>query len=129
MTICAAPFAGCAPGQQPASSIPKRVISFAPSVTETLFALGLGDRVVGITRYCTYPPQVRNLPQIGGYLDPNFEMILSLKPDLVLLLKEHSSIAGFLKKNGIAFRAIDDENFCDILQSFRTIGGLFGKTS
>jgi iron complex transport system substrate-binding protein len=55
-------------------------------------------------------------------------MILSLKPDLVFLLKEHSSIASFLTKNGIAFRVIDDENFCAILQSFRVIGGLFGKT-
>jgi iron complex transport system substrate-binding protein len=104
------------------------VISFAPSITETLFALGLGDRVAGVTRYCKYPPAVKSLPQIGGYVDPNFEMILSLRPDLVLLLKEHSSLADFLRKNGISYKTIDNESFDAILQSFRTIGGLFGKT-
>lgn len=128
MSIWVATLAGCTPVQHSTTATPKRIISFAPSITETLFALGLGNRVVGVTRYCTYPRQVQNLPQIGGYLDPNFEMILSLKPDLVFLLREHSSIASFLAKNGIAFRIIDDENFRDILRSFRTIGGLFGKT-
>jgi iron complex transport system substrate-binding protein len=105
-----------------------RVISFAPSITETLFALGVGDRVVGVTRYCTYPPQVNSLPRIGGYLDPNFEMILSLRPDLVILLREHSSIEGFLRKNGIEMLVIDNEDLDEIMQSFRTFGALFGRT-
>lgn len=104
-----------------------RVISFAPSITETLFALGLGDKVVGVTRYCNYPPQVKALPNIGGYVDPNFEMILSLRPDLVLILKEHSSLVDFLKKNRIEYRVIPNECYSEILQSFRTIGVIFGR--
>ncbi len=104
-----------------------RIISFAPSITETLFALGLGERVVGVTRFCTYPAQVKSLPRIGGYLDPNYEMILSLKPDLVLLLKEHSALVEFLKKNRIRYKVVDNENVAAILQSFRTIGAMFGK--
>jgi iron complex transport system substrate-binding protein len=105
-----------------------RVLSFAPSITETLFALGLGDRVVGVTRYCNYPAQAKNLPRVGGYFDPNYEMILSLKPDLVFILKEHSSIAEFLHKNRIACRVIDNENVNAILRSFTTIGVMFDKT-
>jgi iron complex transport system substrate-binding protein len=105
----------------------RRIISFAPSITETLFALGLGDRVVGVTRFCTYPDQVKTIPRIGGYLDPNYEMILSLKPDLVLLLKEHSALIDFLNKNLIRHQVIDNENVNAILQSFRSIGALLGK--
>ena len=105
-----------------------RILSFAPSITETLFALGLGDRVVGVTRYCNYPLQAKSLPRVGGYFDPNYEMILSLKPDMVLILKEHSSIAEFLHKNRICYKVIDNENVNAILRSFTTIGAMFGKT-
>lgn len=104
------------------------MISFAPSITETLFALGVGDRVVGVTRYCNYPIQAKSLPRVGGYTDPNFEMILGLKPDLVITLKQHSSLTDFLKKNGIEQRMVDDEDFDAIMQSFGTIGAIFGKT-
>jgi iron complex transport system substrate-binding protein len=120
---------GCVrgPEQRAFNTTPKRVISFAPSITETFFALGLGDRVVGVTRYCSYPPQVRNLPRVGGYTDPNFEMILSLKPDMVFLLKEHSSLSSFLQKNGIGIKVVDNEDLDAILASFRTIGAIFGR--
>lgn len=105
-----------------------RILSFAPSITETLFALGLGDRVVGVTRYCTYPEQVKSLPRVGGYFDPNYEMILTLKPDLVFVLREHSSIAEFLRRNKIGYRVIDNENVNAILRSFTTIGSMFSRT-
>jgi iron complex transport system substrate-binding protein len=104
-----------------------RIISFAPSITETLFALGMGDRVVGVTRYCLYPAQVKQLPQVGGFLDQNFEMILTLKPDLVLLLKEHGTLIDFLKKNSITYKSINNENMAGILQSFDSIGVWCGK--
>jgi iron complex transport system substrate-binding protein len=105
----------------------RRIISFAPSITETLFALGLGNRVVGVTRFCNYPPEVKSIPKIGGYLDPNYEMILSLKPDLVLLLHEHSQLAQFLTKNKVRFERIENENLDEIIRSFKTIGVLCGK--
>ena len=129
MSILFVTVIGCTREQEHLPTTPKRIISLAPSITETLFALGLGDKVVGVTQYCKYPPQAEKLPKIGGYVDPNFELILSLKPDLVVLLKEHSSITDFLKKNGICYRVIDNENLDAILQSFRTIGKLFGKVS
>jgi iron complex transport system substrate-binding protein len=106
----------------------RRVISFAPSITETLFCFGLGGRVVGVTRYCNYPPQVKNLPKIGDYVNPNFEMILRLKPDLVLLLKQHSSLSEFLNRKKIACRVIENESVNEILHSFVEIGEIFGKS-
>jgi len=90
--------------------------------------LGLGDRVVGVTRYCNYPPEVKSLPKIGDYLNPNYEMILKLKPDLVLLLKQHSSLSEFLVRNRITSRVIENENVNGILMSFMVIGELCGKT-
>jgi len=69
---------------------PRRIVSIAPSITETLFALGLGDRVVGVTRYCNYPPEVLEkvgkgeITVIGGYTDPSLEKIVGLNPDLVI---------------------------------------------
>ena len=49
----------------------QRIVSFAPSLTEMLFALGLGERVVGVSEYCVYPPEVKALPKVGGFLNPN----------------------------------------------------------
>ena len=68
-------------------AVPQRIVSLAPSLTETLFALGLGDRVVGVTRFCTHILQRSSeLPKVGGHLDPNFEAIVSLEPDLVVVI-------------------------------------------
>jgi cobalamin transport system substrate-binding protein len=64
---------------------PKRIISLAPSVTETLFALGLGDRIVGVTSYCDFPEEAKSKEKIGDTLHPNLERIISLKPDLVVI--------------------------------------------
>ena len=62
----------------------QRVVSLAPSATEMLYALGWGDRVVGVTKYCHYPPEARQKPQVGSYLKPSLEAIASLKPDLII---------------------------------------------
>jgi iron complex transport system substrate-binding protein len=76
------------PGTRPARArqaraIPARIVSTSPSITETLFALGLGDRVVGVSTYCRYPPAVAALPKVGTFLKPDTEIIARLKPDLV----------------------------------------------
>jgi iron complex transport system substrate-binding protein len=67
---------------------PQRLISLAPSITETLYALGLGDRIVGDTTYCDYPPEARLKPHVGALLNPSMEAIVALKPDLVLGIAE-----------------------------------------
>lgn len=62
----------------------QRLVSLAPSVTESLFALGLGERIVGVTRYCDYPEKAKTINKIGGFIDPNVEAVAALRPDLVV---------------------------------------------
>ncbi len=66
---------------------PRRIVSMAPNITEILFALGLGGRVVGVTRFCDWPPEAKAIPKIGGLVDPNVEVIRSLDPDLVIAFR------------------------------------------
>ncbi|GAB4390827.1 MAG: helical backbone metal receptor [Thermodesulfovibrionales bacterium] len=63
----------------------ERIVSLAPSMTETLYALGLGDKVVGVTAFCDYPPEAREKPAVGGMSNPSLEAVVSLRPDLVVL--------------------------------------------
>ncbi len=67
---------------------PKRIVSLAPNITEILFALGLGNRVVGVTNYCNYPPEALSKEKVGMLLNPDIEKILSLSSDLVLWVSE-----------------------------------------
>ncbi len=106
----------------------RRIISFAPSITETLFALSLGDRVAGVSSFCKYPPEVKNIPRVGGLIDPNLEKVLRLAPDLVILLKEHEKLIDFLKKNRIEYLTVDNHNCRAILESFRMIGEKCGRS-
>jgi len=64
---------------------PRRIVPLAPSLTEILFALGAGDSVVGVTDYADYPPEAGGKPTVGGGVDPNLEVIVTLRPDLVLI--------------------------------------------
>ncbi len=66
----------------------RRIVSLAPSLTETLFALGLGDRVVGDTDFCNYPPEAKQKPHVGGPVDPSIEAIAALHPDLVVVTRD-----------------------------------------
>ena len=66
---------------------PERIVSMAPNITEILFALGLGGRVVGVTRFCDWPSEAKAIPKIGGLVDPNIEVIRSLDPDLVIAFR------------------------------------------
>ncbi|MFP4417783.1 MAG: ABC transporter substrate-binding protein [Chitinivibrionales bacterium] len=106
---------------------PGRIISLAPGITETIFALDAGDRLVGVTRFCTFPPQADRIAEVGGYFDPNYEAIIRLRPDLVILMKEHSEVKDFLGKKGISFLQIDNHDLMSLLESFRTIGSVIGK--
>jgi iron complex transport system substrate-binding protein len=113
---------------KPSSGTPagQRIVSLAPSVTEVLFALGLGDRIVGVTRQCLYPPEAAKITKIGGYYDPNFEQIVRLKPDLVVMLPEHVSEKEIV--TGLGIRALIVNHFTveGIVRSFAEIGTMCG---
>lgn len=100
------------------SGPPQRIVSLAPSITETLFALGLGDRVVGVTRYCDYPPEAQTRAIVGGFIDPNYEAIVQLSPDLVALLVIHDEAKARLTGLRIPFLAVDHRTIPGILDSF-----------
>ena len=104
----------------------RRIVSLAPSITETLYALGLMDRVVGVTRYCDYPPEALKIKKVGGYYDPNYEAILMLEPDLIIMLEEHEAPREHLTKLGFSVVAVNHKSIPGILQSIESIGEICG---
>jgi iron complex transport system substrate-binding protein len=98
----------------------------APSITETLFVLGLGDRVVGVTNYCNFPPQARTKSRIGGYYDPNYEAISTLRPDLVIILTEHGEAQRYLRQLDLDVLVLNHADITGILKSIRTVGAVCG---
>lgn len=117
-------FCGGTPEQQTCDC--GRIISLAPSITETLFALGLGDRVVGVTTYCKFPVQAKSIEKVGGYVDANLEKIATLKPDLVILQKEHERQKLFLSKSGIRTVTVNYGTVAGVCSSFANIGRACG---
>src|SRR5579872_59384 len=89
---------------------PRRIVSTAPSVTELLYALGLGDRVVGVTRFCRYPPEARKKTIIGDYINPNIEVIASLRPDLVIVQQNPVRLTERLNALHLHTLEIDQQN-------------------
>jgi iron complex transport system substrate-binding protein len=87
---------------------PDRIVSMAPNITEILFALGLGDRVAGVTRFCDYPPEARSIRRIGGLVDPNIEVIQSLDPGLVIAFRGNPlRLVDRIRKLGLPVFVLD----------------------
>lgn len=103
-----------------------RIISLAPNVTEILYALGLGDKIVGVTRYCKYPPQAMTKKKIGGYLDQNYEAIIAAKPDLVIVFDEQVEPVNQFQRLGIKTLTVRHMTIEDILESIMKIGTACG---
>lgn len=84
--LCLALIVTCSfPSSARAGETPQRIISLAPNMTEILFALGLGNRIVGVTSFCDYPADAKRKPKVGGMSNPSLEAVISLKPDVVLM--------------------------------------------
>ncbi len=106
----------------------QRIVSLAPSITEILFALNLGPQVVGDTKFCDYPPAAENKSKIGGYYDVNYEAIVALEPDVVILLEEHSKARRHLKKLDINTLQVNNQTVNGILDTITTIGKRCDRT-
>jgi iron complex transport system substrate-binding protein len=108
---------------------PERLISLAPNITEMLFALGLGERVVGVTTYCTYPAEARTKAQIGDTIHPGVERILALKPDLVIASRasQLEAFAQQLYQVGIPLYVVDAQVLADVPRSLRRLGSWLGR--
>jgi iron complex transport system substrate-binding protein len=97
-------------------SPPARIVSLAPNITEILFALGLGDRVVGVTRFCDYPEAALGIRRVGGLVDPNIEIIRSLDPDLVIAFRGNPlRVLGRLRDLGLRVFVLDSPHNVDAL--------------
>lgn len=118
-------FACAAPPPTPASP-PQRIISLIPAVTETLFAVGAGSKVVGVSTFDTWPPEVANLARVGGLVDPDTERILSLTPDLVFLYGSQDDLLRQLTRAGIAVDTYRHGGLADVIASVRAIGARVG---
>jgi iron complex transport system substrate-binding protein len=107
---------------------PQRIISLAPSNTEILYALGLGDRIVGVTDFDNYPPEVKNKPSVGGYTNPNIEKIIAMQPDLILGTEAQSvNTYQQLESKGLTVVALSPKTLDDVLASITLVGKITGK--
>jgi iron complex transport system substrate-binding protein len=101
---------------------PQRIVALAPSVTETLFVLGLGDRVVGVGNYSTWPVEAVRKPRLGGLFDVSLEGIMALEPDLAILLRSEDELRIQLERLGVEVLTVESETIADIQQTVRSIG-------
>jgi iron complex transport system substrate-binding protein len=106
----------------------QRIVSLAPSITECLFALGLGDRVVGVTNYCDYPPEALTKNKIGGYYDLNLEAVVALSPDLVVCLPEHANHLSNLDRLDLSHLTVDHRKVETIIESLTILGDKCGAS-
>lgn len=104
----------------------QRIISLAPSITETVFALGLEHRLIAVTDYCDYPPAAQALPSVGGYTDASLETIVALKPDLVIMLQGQQKLQQQLTGLGIQTHSIDNSSLLAIEAAIASIGQITG---
>lgn len=112
------------------SAKPDRIVSLSPNVTEILFELGAGNRVVAVTRFCDHPNSARALPKIGGFIDPSFEAIVGQRPSLVIGINNTSAetIAARLSNVGIPARLFPMETLSDTRAAIASIAALIGST-
>jgi iron complex transport system substrate-binding protein len=122
--FCLLPFAFCP--WISAAAQPQRIVSTAPSITEMLYALGLGDRVVGVTTFCHYPPEAAAKPKIGNYLRPDPETIVALRPDLVIMERTGVRQAERLPALKLNVLEVDDGTIPGIYASIQRIASAAG---
>jgi iron complex transport system substrate-binding protein len=119
--VCALALAG---GLRAAG--PARIVSTSPSITETLFALGLGDRVVGVSTYCRFPREVAKLPKVGSFLKPDAELIAGLRPDLVVVHEVGNGLDRRLASLRIPFIVVERGSLASTYSSMREIAAAAG---
>jgi iron complex transport system substrate-binding protein len=110
------------------AAAPVRIVSLAPSVTETLFALGAGPHVVAVSSFCDYPPEVAALPKVGSFLAPNVEAIIALRPDVVIGTPspENRDAVMALRRLGVRVEIADPTHLADLPKVTRSIAAAAG---
>lgn len=106
---------------------PQRLVSLVPGFTETLFAMELGDRVVGVTTYCDYPAPAKEKPKVGGFSNPSLEMIVEARPDLVLATGMHSQLVEQLEAMKVKVLVFNPNNIKGLMETINLIGLACGE--
>jgi iron complex transport system substrate-binding protein len=108
---------------------PKRIVSLAPAITEILFASGAGAQVVGVTRFCNFPKETDALREVGGFADPDVELVAQLAPDLVIATADTVTRERFdaLVSLGIPVYATDASDFAGVAASIRGVSAAAGR--
>ena len=109
---------------------PQRIVSLAPGITETLYELGLDDKIAGVTSYCNWPPRARQKPRIGGFTNPSIEKIVSLKPDLIIATADgnRKDTVNQLERIGLPVYVTNPSDTDKILKSILHIGDITNRT-
>jgi iron complex transport system substrate-binding protein len=110
----------------PGQTRPHRIVSTAPSITEALFALDLGSEVIGVSRFCDFPPEVLKLPKVGTYIKPDPEAIARLAPDLVILQGNPTELANRLNALHISFAEVPHGTLKDVFTGIQIIAKAAG---
>ena len=107
----------------------ERIISLAPSITEMVYALGAGDKLVGVTKHCDYPPEAKKKPKIGTFIHPSFEAIVNLEPDLVIALEKATPfhIISRLKKINIKVLVLKNKGLDSIWENLLLLGKILDR--
>lgn len=108
---------------------PARIVSLVPAVTEMLFSVGAGDRVVAVSSFDRFPPEVDKLPRVGALLDPDVERILSLRPDLVVVYRSQADLLIQLKRAGISPFLYAHAGLADVTTTIRELGERVGEAT
>lgn len=98
------------------------IVSMAPHLTETIFALGQGDRLSAVGSFDDYPPEIESLPRVGGYMDPDLEKISMLAPELIVLPGRHEKVTSYARLYQIPVLNVHMDSFETILEGIRTLG-------
>ena len=126
---CGRAPSGPPPAAHPSGAV-HRIVSLSPSATEILYGVGVFDRVVAVSNYCTYPPEVARLPRVGNWLNANAEQLAELRPDLVVMTE---SQAHFLdaKLQALGFKSlvVRSQTLADAYDAIAAIGAAVGKTA
>ncbi|MFP3941028.1 MAG: helical backbone metal receptor, partial [Thermoanaerobaculia bacterium] len=108
---------------------PERILTLAPNLTEIAFALGLGDRVAGVSEYASWPAEARELPSLGGLFDPNLERAVALEADLAILLPSQDRVARHLERAGVDTLTVELETLDDLEAGIVAIGERCGAAA
>jgi iron complex transport system substrate-binding protein len=122
--------AGASPQEReesPPENPAQRIITMSPAITEMVFALGAGDRVVATSDFRSFPEEALSREKVGGAVNPNFEKITALRPTLIIIQGVNAQIADFCRLRGIPFFRVKLDNMADIAVALRQIGGRIGR--